>query len=760
MIPRAFLLLFLLPALAPAQSADDLLFFEKKVRPLLVEHCTSCHGEQKQKGGLRLDRRQAILTGGDSGPALVAGKVDKSLVIQAVRYLNTGDLQMPPKGKLPAEGIRILEEWVRRGAPFPEVKTSVQSKDGIDWAKGRAFWAFRPLQAEPLPKVKDAAWPRQRIDHFVRAAQEQRGLAPQGPATPTVLLRRTKFDLVGLPPTPEEIAEIQRNPEAFAEFVERWLASPQYGERWGRYWLDLARYADIPEPWADTKGQSHHYRDWVADAFTRDLPFDRFLTYQLAADLVPEAKRSDRAALGFLGLSPSYWKELQLPPEIIKAIVADEYEERVHTLTSTFLGLNVACARCHDHKFDPISAEDYYALAGVFASSRPGDLAILEGQKTEAVVKAREQVRTLESEMKKWQAKKSPDAPGKVEEFKTKLDEAKKASPFWNAPLTPGLVDARLTVLPAKGHGSVLKYDADQAQDLPLHIRGNPNKPGQIVPRRFLTVMSTNAPAPFRQGSGRLELAQAFTREGAPLVARVWVNRVWKHHFGVGLVETPSDFGIQGERPSHPELLNDLAHRFIANGWSTKWLHREIVLSAAYRQASATPAPADADFRWLSAFPRKRLEVEAWRDAMLAVTGTLDLTVGGPPQELNQASNRRRTLYGTVKRRELSDLLRLHDFPDPITHSPQRVPTTTPIQQLYALNSPLLLQQSAALVKRLTQDAGDVPEAKIRRAYGLLFGRAPTSAELQLGTAFAQTPADWQQYAQVLLASNEFLFVD
>jgi hypothetical protein len=746
-------------------SADDLAFFEKRIRPLLVEHCFACHSQssKKQKGGLHLDSRESILRGGDSGAAVVPGNAKDSLLIQAIHYRNNDPLQMPPKGKLAARDIALLEEWVARGAPFPDTPKTAVAKTGIDWTQARTFWSFRPLGQHEPQAVQNKGWPQQRIDRFILAEQEKRKLTPAPPASRQALIRRAKFDLLGLPPTPEEMEAFIRDPapDAYAKLLDRWLTSPHYGERWGRHWLDLARYCDIPEPWADVKGHSHLYRDWVVAAFNRDLPFDRFLTYQLAADMADDAQPSDRAALGFLGLSPTYWKELQLPVSIIKEIVSDEYEERIHTLTSTFLGLNVACARCHDHKFDPISAEDYYGLAGVFASCKPADVAVSPGVQSEKIVQARDKVKALEAEVKKWSAKKTPDAPEKVKETQTLLDQFKKANPDWNLPLAPGVVDAFLTVLPAKGHGSVLKYDVGKAMDIPLEIRGNPNKPGPVVTRRFLTVLSPEVPKTLRQGSGRLELAQAILTDGSPLAARVFVNRVWKWHFGIGLVETPSDFGMQGERPTHPELLDDLARRFISSGWSVKWLHREIMLSATYQQASGPAQAGDGDYRWLSRLPRRRLDVEGWRDAMLSVAGVLDASVGGPAIDLGKIDNRRRTLYGIVKRRELTDLLRLHDFPDPITHSPSRVPTTTPLQQLYTLNSPLMTHLASELVKRLERDAGPSQEARIRRAYALLFGRAPSTTELQLALNFLEEGnAAWPQYAQVLLGSNEFLFVD
>ncbi len=592
-------------------------------------------------------------------------------------------------------------------------------KPALSLVEGRKFWSFQPLKPHTPPLVKDAAWPLRRLDTFVLAELEKHGLAPASAASRQVLVRRVYFDLIGLPPSPEEVEAFVSDPasDAYERMVDQLLASPRHGERWGRFWLDLARYADVKEEWADTKGSPWIYRDWVVRAVNDDMPYDQFVQLQLAADLMPDVEARERAALGFLGLSPTYWKELKLAPDVIKTVVAEEWEERIHTISGTFLGLTVACARCHDHKFDPITMHDYYALAGVLASTRLTDRRV-------------------------------PTSSG--------LDKV------------PAVEDASMFVLPDGPHKTKVEYKPGEALDVAMQLRGNPTTLGPAVPRRFLAVLSPETPKPFVQGSGRIELARAIVNEGGSLAARVFVNRIWQHHFGSALVETPSDFGTQGARPSHPELLDDLAQRFVASGWSMRWLHREIVLSATYRQNSTpnsehrTPNPSDPDNRWLGRMNRRRLEVEAWRDAMLAVAGNLSLTQGGAPIDLNNPANHRRTLYGIVKRRELNDLLRLHDFPDPTTHCAGRIPTTTPLQQLYTLNSPFMQQQSAALARRLEREA-TTTEARVQRAYRLLYGRAATEAQVKLAVDFLGDKPNataWQQYAQVLLGSNEFLFVD
>jgi hypothetical protein len=756
---------------AAEPDAAAVAFFEKQVRPLLVEQCHACHSTKAKKirGGLTLDRRDSILQGGDSGAAVVPGKPEQSLLLAAVRGTNA-ELQMPPKGKLRPQQIAVLEKWIRDGAVYPDgAKAATAPANDPTSAEARQFWSFQPLRQHPRPAVRNADWPRQPIDWFLLASMEQRKLGPSAPADRRVLLRRASFDLTGLPPTPEEVEAFLRDmrPDAYPRLIERLLASPHYGERWGRYWLDHARYCDVPESWLKPRGQGWPYRDWVVKALNEDLPYDQFVMQQLAADLMPGVDPKDHAALGFLGVSPDYWKELQLDVDVIKSIVADEWEEKIDTVCSTFLGLTVACARCHDHKYDPISTRDYYALAGVIAGTRQIDLPLLPDEEAEAVRNAETKIEELQAEIKTLKAKKPApaDAKARLEELTDRIKQL-EATPGYKAVAVRGITDAHVSVVSRGPNKTRLEYEDGVGHDIAMHTRGNPNRPGPVVPRRFLTVLSGEDSKSFTQGSGRLELARAIVTDGAPLAARVIVNRVWKHHFGRGLVETPSDFGRQGDRPSHPELLDDLAARFVAAGWSLKWLHREIMLSSAYQQTSEpdkAKQATDPDNRWLWRMNRRRLEVEAWRDAMLAVNDTLDPNLGGPPQELTDSNNHRRTLYGLVRRRDLTDLLRLHDFPDPLAHSASRIPTTTPLQQLFTLNGPLLRREAAALAKRLEADAPAGGEIRIRRAYALLFNRAPTGKEIRLALAFTgkQSDADaWSRYAHVLLASNEFLFID
>ncbi len=636
----------------------------------------------------------------------------------------------------------------------------------------KAHWAFQPLTQQPLPKVTDAAWPKNRIDYFILSQMEkglalpggrpQVGLQPALPADNRTLLRRLNFDLTGLPPTQDAIDRFDR--AKIAETVDELLASPHYGERWGRHWLDLARYTDVPESWSDSKSPPFLYRDWIVAAFNSDLPYDQFVIRQLANDLLPDSQPSDNAALGFIGLSPSYWKELQLPPDIINVTVAEEWEERIDAVGRTFLGLTLGCARCHDHKSDPVSAEDYYALAGVFASVQIADKPVLPDSLWKPVEAARAKVVGLEKQ--RDDLKKVKPAPADLKDqlavIEKNITDLKTSTPHFALATASGVVEAALFVKEKKGaHGTALEYVAGASQDLAMQRRGNPNEKGNIVPRRFLSAFpqSHGQPRPLTNGSGRLDLARALIEEAAPLSARVIVNRVWQHHFGRGLVETPSEFGPAGESPTHPELLDDLAARFIENGWSIKWLHREILTSATWQQSSlVTPETEarDPTNHFYSRMARRRLDFEVWRDAMLAATDEIDLKVSGEPFNLDDAAQTRRTLYGKVTRRELSTMLSVNDFPDPIAHSATRTETSTALQLLFSLNGPFVMQRAKMLATRLGSDDQD----RIRQAYALLLQRAPTPREEELGRAFLKSGGSLENYTQVLLTGNEFLYLD
>ena len=753
-------------AAANRQAAE---FFEAKVRPIFARHCFECHSEETgaDNGELVLETLAGISRGGSRGAVLVPEDPAKSLLITAVEYDDI-DLQMPPEGKMPAADIAVLREWVKMGGVLPKYTGKPRSAaERIDLEAGRQFWSFQALRDVAVPDASPhTERVRRPIDAFILARLHSEGLAPSPEADRRTLIRRVTFDLIGLPPEPAEVDAFVADdaPDAYERLVDRLLESPHYGERWGRFWLDLARYTDKTASWLKGTGQAWHYRDWVVDAFNRNRPYDEFVRLQLAADHLDDVAPRDLAALGFLGLSPTYWKEPRLAPSIIRTIVADEWDERVDVVTRTFLGLTVACARCHDHKFDPISVEDYYSLAGVFASTQFTDRPLLPDDQARQVLAARRKVAALQEKIDKAKDKKSDE----VAQLKQQIEEIRQATPGFDAPQAHVVKDAAIYVRPDGPDRTKLEYLDLEPRDLPVFKRGNPeNTSPEPVPRGFPAVLSRGEPIRFQQGSGRSELVDALFGDAAALTARVFVNRIWEQHFGTGLVTTPSNFGLQGDPPSHPELLEWLAGEFIRRGWDIQWLHREIVLSSTYRQTSADNDDGlrvDPDNRLLWRMNRRRLEVEMWRDAMLAVSGELDATVGGPAVSLEADSNHRRTLYGKIDRRDLNRMLRMFDFPEATGHSPKRVHTSTPLQQLFVLNSPFVQNRAAAIVDRVW-NAGD-DRARVTTCYGLLFAREPTGRELDLAKRFvtgstdAQARTQWELYVHTLLGTNEFLFVD
>jgi cytochrome c553 len=758
--------LVLSPA-APAAEADAE-FFEKHVRPVLVENCFSCHGPKRQQAGLRLDSRAAALKGNDAGPVLVPGEPDKSRLIHAVRY--DGDPKMPPKGKLPAEAVEALTVWVKSGAVWPESPAAEPRPAGPpSVAEARQnHWAFQPVKQPALPAVGNAAWATSPLDLFVLARLEEKGLAPSAPADRRTLLRRATLDLIGLPPTPDEVAafEADPSPDAFAKVVERLLASPHYGERWGRHWLDVARYAD-------TKGYafreerrypySYTYRDYVIRAFNEDLPYDQFVVQQLAADRllgvghvsnvpgserhvgnVPHDQRA-LAAMGFLTLGRRFLNNTH-----------DIIDDRIDVVSRGLLGLTVSCARCHDHKFDPIPTTDYYSLYGVFASSvEPRDLPVItEPEPSPAYLAYQKVLKELQEAVDKFEAQHRDELMSGNRKFRDELRTLQRK------------VDQHKVTHPGSPPQAMVLVDAQQPVQPHVFVRGNPNNHGPAVPRQFLEVLAGVGAQPFRDGSGRLELARAIASSDNPLTARVLVNRVWLHHFGQGLVRTPSNFGLRGEPPTHPELLDYLATTFMENGWSIKHLHRLILLSSTYQQASAdNPAgwQVDPDNRLLWRMNRRRLEFEALRDSLLAVAGRLDTRAGGVPVDLlTTPFTTRRTVYGFIDRQNLPGVFRTFDLASPDSSSPQRYNTTVPQQALYLMNSPFVAEQARHLAKRVEGS----PEERIQRLYRLVYGRAADAAEVALGADFVKAAGTegaltgWEKYAQVLLLANEFVFVD
>jgi hypothetical protein len=672
-------------AAPPAELVD---FFERRIRPVLVEHCYECHAADAKAlmGGLRLDSPAGLKKGGDSGPAVEPGKPGESLLVSALRYES---FEMPPKGPLAPEVIADFEAWIAAGAIDPRREPAPHGADAAHESPApKDHWAFRKPQSASPPIAADATL-QSEIDQFVVAKLRDAGLTPSPAADARALLRRLSYDLTGLPPTADELDafELQRAADpnaaaaAYASAVDRLLESPRFGERWGRYWLDVARYAD-------TKGYvfeedrnyptAYKYRDWVIGALNADMPYDRFLVAQLAADKTDDPTAAP--AMGFLTLGRRF---LNNPHDI--------NDDRIDLISRGLMGLTTACARCHDHKFDPIPTADYYSLYGVLASS-------LEKQ--------------------------HEDGP-------------------------PTLEDAPTPIEPV------------------VFLRGQPGNRGPKVSRHFLSCLVEGEPQPFASGSGRLELAQAIASRDNPLTARVWVNRVWAHLFGRGLVTTPSDFGTRGDAPTHPELLDWLAVTFMEDGWSTKRLIRRMVLTSTYQQTSAANdagLAADSENALLWRMNRRRLDLEAFRDSVFAAAGTIDLTVGGPSVQLTSAPfPPRRAVYGFIERQNLPAFFRTFDFANPNVHSASRPQTASPQQALFMMNSPLVLEQSHALAARTAGAGGDLQ--RLERLYRYALGRDPSlheAVDVHEYLSSGERTADqrWDELAQVLLMSNEFMFVD
>ncbi|WP_422930595.1 PSD1 and planctomycete cytochrome C domain-containing protein [Singulisphaera sp. PoT] len=1076
----------------PSATPEQIEFFEKKVRPLLVERCQECHGGKgKPKGGLSLLSAETLLKGGDSGPAAVAGKPEDSLLIDVLNYVD--EPRMPPDGKLKAEEIEILREWVELGLPWPNPAANPASQHATEAASEKpadasSFWSFLPVGKYEPPKVKDFSWVRNDIDRFILAGIEAKGGKPAREASKRTLIRRATFDLTGLPPTPEEVEAFlaDEGSDAFSKVVERLLASPHYGERWGRHWLDVVRYADsfdsriLGSVEADI-AYAYRYRDWVVNAFNRDLPYDQFIVHQLAGDILPVKKPGgfnvdETIATGMLAIGN--WGGGDADKEKLLTDIADD---QVDVVGRTFLGLTLACARCHDHKFDPITTKDYYGLAGIFFSTHilpnvglktngppmlriplmsASEMEHREHYTKRSVELENELNRVLNEEkaafakvllsdsaryiVAAWEARKAASATSLAEVARSrgllpyalrnwveelglnrdypllrmpvrdlmgksgvqawkgqhewpKLTVNQNAEPAtiltftlppksvcvhpgpasavavsWTSPIAgkvrvtgrvadadpaagdgitwrlslhnqagrqqlgvgilpnagaeplpaeplkalevgvgdrlellvhpnaeytcdttaltlnvaavdgsgvwdlagdlmneplkgnphadhqgrpdvwrfedhdessirgrlaveaaPAFANWRKTVTDSPEDSKAIERAASQLQssfqptdhrspfwiqavgdeailsevsrqkiqkarseltslranppteityangaqeggvpdspqagfhDVKVHIRGSYSRLGEIVPRHFPIVLGGEPKAKIAGGSGRLELARWLTRPDHVLTSRVMVNRIWQHHMGAGIVRTPSNFGKLGEKPSHPELLDFLARTFVESGWSIKQMHRTIMLSSAYRQASE-PDPetlkADPDNRLFARMNRRRLESEAIRDNLLAVSGQLDPTLGGP--SLRDLTNLRRTLYLTTVRSDRSSFGPLFDAADSTALVDTRTVSTVAPQALFLMNSPYVLEQSKALAKRLIAQEPD-RDRRIERAYAMLFGRPPGEAERQIGRDYlASIPGDedaWVAYCQTLICTNEFIYID
>jgi hypothetical protein len=870
------------PAFAqPKPSPEGVEFFEKKVRPILAEQCYSCHGPKKQSASLRLDRKADFLKGGDNGPIVVPGDPDKSTLVNAVRQ--TGELKMPPKTKLTPDQIDVLAAWVKLGAPYADDVNAAGDP-------AKTHWAFQPVKDAPIPATK--ANIEVPIDRFVQARLESKGLSLAPQADKRTLIRRVTHDLTGLFPSPEEVEVFVADPmpDAYERLVDRLLDSPHYGEQQARHWMDLARYADT-KGYVFTEDRNYPFaftfRDWLINSFNRDLPYDKFITYQLAADRVVKDDKPNLAAMGFLTVGRRF---LNNPHDII--------DDRLDVTFRTFQGLTVTCARCHDHKYDPIPAKDYYSLYGVFASSQePKELPLIDEVKDTPEVKAfeaelkkredaaREGYEKLKTEyltklktpaavsayllavrdafgngrdkaaaiaaerklftiaLESWQrylaGRPKDDAIFRIfmalatlpdAEFEAKasavITEASKVKPhpavaaaFAKPPTKfTDVCDAYAKLVTAPGDDKALagvlgtggpldfgdrqlmrlftvmekqrlerlrreaeafkaKSPAAPARAMVMtegsmtspvvFLRGNPNNRGPQVPRQYLGLIAGPDRKPFKEGSGRLEMAKAMADPKNPLTARVMVNRVWGHLFGQGIVRTPSDFGVRSDPPTHPELLDWLAARFVESGWSIKQLQRLIVTSNAYKQsstASADLAKSDPENRLLGRMSRKRLTFEGLRDNLLVASARLDDAVGGRSVDLfKEPFSTRRAVYGFIDRQNLPGTFRSFDFALPDTHAPQRFTTTVPQQALFLMNAPFVIEQAKTLASRAS-DAD--PAKRVAALYRLAYSRSPTPEEAALALEFVKAPAEksgltaWDELAQVLLLSNEFAFVD
>jgi hypothetical protein len=744
-LPAEIVLTQAAPPALPAQSIspDDLQFFEAKIRPILADNCYKCHSRDadKIKGGLMLDTREGMLHGGDTGPAIEPGKPEDSLIIDAISYKDA-DLQMPPKGaKLPDNVVADITDWIRRGAPDPRslvAKGSSESYGGV----GRLHWSFLPVQKQAVPTVSDPAWCRTPVDNFILARLDENGMKPNAPADKYTLIRRATFDLTGLPPTEAEVQRylVDDSPDAWAKVVDRLLASPHYGERWGRYWLDVARYAD-------TKGDTPQredprypfawtYRDYVINAFNTDKPYDQFIEEQLAADrLLDEARRrspnpnsvdqSALAAMGFLTLGNRFENSTN-----------DIINDRIDVTTKAFLGLTVSCARCHDHKFDPIPTADYYSLYDVFANTfEPKEDAWLH-----AVPKTPELVDYLTRMQAADQQKVSVEREF-VELRRAQLPEADRAAKRRELLKQLFLANkalADLEFLPAAPPKADVLVDARNTHDYPILLRGEAGSKGPMVTRHFLSILSPDPkhPTPFTHGSGRLELARAIASPSNPMTARVLVNRVWQQHFGTGFVSTPDDLGNQSAPPNNPELLDYLSAQFIQGGWSIKKIQRVIMLSSAYQEASSdNPAYADKDpdnkMQWR--YNIRQLDFEQMHDSILAIAGTIDLTMGGRPVPIgSEGFATRRAVYAFIDRRNPAEILTQFNFPNPSVPTGKRFLTQVPQQQLFLMNSPLVIETARKLVHSPDFMSMSTDELRVASLYISLFQRPPTPQETAL----------------------------
>lgn len=921
--------LVLVPVLAPVVRAADATpeqveFFEKRIRPVLAKSCYTCHSRalSSPMGGLRVDSRDGIAR------VVEPGDPEASRLFQALSY--RGPLKMPPSGKLPDEQISDFAAWIKMGAPDPRID-AVAKKSGIDLAEGRKFWCFQPVTKTVPPNVNRADWVRSPVDAFVLAKLEAAGLQPAAPADKRTLIRRVTFDLTGLPPSPEEVVAflLDESPDAYRRVVDRLLASQHYGERWARHWLDLVRYSETNgHEFDNDKLAPWRYRDYVIRAFNDDLPYDQFIREHLAGDLLP-AKRTARDGMQWespLGTSYFWFGEvLNSATDSVKSR-ADEVDNQIDVTGKAFLGLTVACARCHDHKFDPIPTADYYALAGVMQSTDlreaaldtpeessrllaiSSDLRAIDArvraligapQHRKAVVDYRPEDRVFENfegaNFGNWSTsgiafgevplngaanslaagserfagtltspkfrtdktlylhvrlsgtKSDPDLKehgplrftsvcdgykgqhlvpsGGAAEWKTLtltlerertcyyeiVDHSRdghitveqivfstlKTPPPTHAERPDGVAGSlsggvvselerlarrRAELENAIPESAFAMLAADyQPHDVRVHLRGNYQNLGDVAPRRFLQVIAGESQPPVDEGSGRLQIADWIASRRNPLTARVMVNRIWKHHFGRGIVGTPDNFGVAGDRPTHPELLDYLASRFVESGWSIKAMHREILLSSAYQMSSAVDTAAakiDPQNKLLHHMPVRRLEAEAVRDALLAVSGALKPELYGPsvaphisrfqdgrgkPKSGPLDGDGRRSIYIQVRRNFLTPMLLAFDYPLPISAMGARGSSTVPSQALLLMNNEFVAQQAELWAKRAAAMAAGKPQERIRFFYETAFARPPEPFEIDEILAFVRKhplpERAWTDVAHVLINLPEFIYL-
>ena len=825
----------LLPAVACFAQADSTKneFFESKIRPALIEHCYKCHSQEsgKSKGGLLLDTRDASQLGGDTGAAVVPGKLDDSLLITAISY-NDSSLQMPPKYKLDAAVIADFRQWVEMGAPDPrESEKSGAINSTIDIEAGRNFWAYKKPLKGKVPEFPADAWPVTDIDHFIYAALREAELEPVADADPATLLRRLYYDLTGLPPKPEQVEafikactgdQLEDRTAAVAAAVDELLASPQFGERWGRHWLDVARYSETngkdvnvvfyPEAW--------RYRDYVINSFNDDKRYDRFLSEQIAGDLLPvktdEKWAENLVATGFLALGPKNLNEKDAAQ-----FSFDLVDEQIETLGKAMLGTTIACARCHDHKFDPIPQSDYYAMAGIFQSSNTwfGTYSSVQNRNSSDLIQLpiKEKKYVFKPLSKQEMASKKNQfrrASDRLSEMKAEMFRARRNGKPGQANQRQLLqlnhvvkmLEVELNSYDEDGRPIALAMgvmDSDKISDAKFLVRGEVELAKDTVPRGFLQVLSDKAdmkPLP-GNSSGRLELARWIVAPENPLTARVMVNRVWMHLMGNGIVASVDNFGATGSKPSHPKLLDHLALQFVADDWSVKKLIRNIVLSRTYQLSSDFDLSSDFNNTAYNADPenalrwradKRRLDAESLRDSILAISGNLQIKPPYGSVVAEQSRNLRsggsadidgfeessphRSVYLPIVRKQVPGSLDIFDFADPSTGVGKRETTTVPAQALYLMNSDFVRKQSEAMARRLVKKDEMTLREKAFEAFYLVYGRAPSKEEMRKAGTFynkflemakqktdSETKASFAamtNFCHALFASADFLYVD